>query len=299
MTPIFEPEAPITIEFGVGRESESTRDFFHVATNDAVDSVLIEMLHETFRQINQSEVPPQRYDPADTPAAHAYLQLPLDDDLAEPLRDLFRTTNFEYDNAFPDDLADVFCYFAKFAEGNVTRYLCLRRATQFKTVRKKLLRFGSDALEVMSSRVYQLNNEFDLIVDDTAVHIIRPEGFRVLAQIELASEEAVTANIKAIRDACPYVEWGSIEEYATGKPRVARLLASIRSAGHAENISKTRLVAACAHVNVPLVDGDQITVPESSIKDFLEVLNRRRFASDLVLSEREFYWASNRQRVSG
>lgn len=298
MTPIFDLEAPAAVEFGVGRDSGSTRDFFHVSTNDAVDAVLIEMVRDTFRQMERSEGPPQRYDPADTPASQAYLQLPLDDDLAGPLWDLFHTDNFEYDNAFPSDLADVFCYFARFTDGNFDRFLCLRRATQFKTVRKRLLRFGSDALEVMPSRVYQLNNDFDLIVDQTTVHIIHPEGFRVLAQIDLASEEAVTENIKAIRDVCPYVEWSSIEEYAMGKPRVARLLASIRSADHAKSVSKTRLAAACARVDVPLVDGDQITVPEPSIKGFLEVLNRRRFESDLVPSEREVYWASNRQRVS-
>ena len=296
MTPSFDLTTISTIEFGVGRESGGDRSFFQVATNAAVKDALFEMAQKTFQLMDQEESTPQRYDPADAPADSTYSLLPLDDDLAEPVREIFDTANFEHDGAFPDDLSDVFCYFARFTTDDNRRLLCFRRAAQFKTIRKgTVLRFETDTLNVMSGRTFHLNNEFDVIVDKVTVHIIHPAGFKALAKVHEASPENIAANVRHIREVCPYIRWDKIESYAIGRQRIARLLASIRSAKHAENIDKSNLVNMCQRADIPLVDDGDVTVPDDKIQEFLEVLNRRRYEVELVESSRERYVASNRR----
>lgn len=300
----FDLDGIVTVEFGVGRESGGLRGFGLVPIDDELQDALKEMAKETFRQMEQVGTTPSAYDPADEPPTQDYQQLSLDDDLAASLREVFVTANFDYDQAFGDDLADVFCYFARFKDVNDRHLLCLRRAAQFKAMHTKKGRvafwfsFGvSDTLQLFTGNLFQLNNDFDVAIDEELVHIIHPKSFKALAQIDRASTDAVTANLRRIREACPYVRWETIEEQAVGKPRIAALLASIRSAGHADNVDKSELVSLCHRAGVPVEDNDGVIVPDDKIVEFLQVLNRRRWESNLVPKEPEVYVASSRRRA--
>lgn len=298
MTIPFDLDRPQAIEFGVGRDAGDGRSFGLVSVRNDVQAELSSMAKETLRQIEQVEGPPVPYDPASTPSAFEYLQLPIHDVMASEIQAIFDIPAFDRDALFPNDLSDVFCYFALFTGQDGSRLLCLRRAAQFKSLaKKKAAALRGDALQLVPEPLFQLNNEFDVIVDHEMIHIIHPKSFSTLAQIDLADAETVSKNVKAIREHCPYVQWSNIEEHAISRPSIARLLASIRSSGHAENVDRRLLVRACIRAEVPVQDGEQIAVPDNDIKAFLEVLNRRLYEVDLVPSHPEFYVASNRRQL--
>lgn len=305
MTPTFDLDASETIEFGIGREAGDARAFRIVPVDGDLKAALTEMARETFRQMALADPNPPRFDPAEEQSSRAYQQLPLQDDLAASLREVFATDNFDFDRSFGDDLTDVFCYFARFTSEDGSRLLCLRRAAQFKAMRTKQGRIAfleslgaSDTLSLFPDQLFQLNDDFDVAIDNETVHIINPKSLKVLAQIDNKSMAAVAANMKHIRDACPYVRWDTIEAYASTKARVAALIASIRSAGHAENISKSRLVEACLRAGIPVLDDGKVAVPDNHVQEFLEILNRRRYEVDLVETDHELYVASARRRAS-
>lgn len=298
MTIHFNLDLPPIVEFGVGRDASDGRSFGLVSVRDDVQDELFSMAKETLRQIDQAEEPPAAYDPANVPSTFEYLQLPIHDVMASEIQAIFNVPAFDRDASFPNDLSDVFCYFALFTSQDGSRLLCLRRAAQFKSLaKKKAASLRGDALQLVPDPLFQLNNEFDVLVDHETVHIIHPKSFSALARIDVATAETVSKNVKAIREQCPYVRWSNIEKHAISKPSIARLLASIRSSRHAENVDRDLLVGACIRAEVPIQDGEQIAVPDNDIKEFLEVLNRRLYEVDLVPSHPEFYVASNRRQL--
>ena len=159
---------------------------------------------------------------------------------------------------------------------------------------------GTDALRVVDGPIFQLNADFDVIVDSDTVHIIHPNSFKLLGQIEEAIGEAMPQNVAAIAQSIAYVDWANVEDYAASHSRAASLLASIRSNGYAENLDKAELESLCLRTGVMLdTSGAQIAVPEGQILPFLEVVDRRRYEIGLVPSTPEQYRASSRTRVSG
>ena len=183
----------------------------------------------------------------------------------------------------------------------VGRLTAIRRATQFKGALNKqnrILSLGTDALRIVENPIFQLNADFDVVVDSELVYIIHPTSFKLLGQIEEAIMEAVPRNVEAIAQTAFYVDWSNIEEYAVGHSRAASLLASIRTQGYAKNLDESELESLCIRTGVVLdTSGGQIAVPEGQILPFLEVIDRRRYEIGLVPNTPEQYRASSRTRV--
>ena len=137
---------------------------------------------------------------------------------------------------------------------------------------------GTDALGIVDGPIFQLNADFDVIVDSDTVHIIHPNSFKLLGEIEEAIAEAVPHNVAAIAQAATYVDWANVEDYAASHSRAASLLASIRTNGYAENLDKSALESLCKGTGVSLEDVQgKIVVSDEQILPFLEVVDRRRY----------------------
>ena len=110
---------------------------------------------------------------------------------------------------------------------------------------------------------------------------------------------AVPTNIEEIKSQVDFIEFDSIQEYASTHPRAARYLASIRSLGEAKNISKNKLREACAQLGVEVGEEDgKITVDNKNIMGFLEILDRRRYEIELVDGEPEQFRAASRSKLT-
>ena len=193
----------------------------------------------------------------------------------------------------------IFCYFARMTDSKGRRLTALRRATQFKGVLKNhLIRWANDALKLIDDKVFKLDTDFDLIIDDANIHILRPSGFEFVGQLQSAVLTAVPQNIKLIQKDIEFVDFEKIAAYAVKHPRAARYLASIRGQKESKNINKRNLKTLCKATGVEIKDvNGKLVVDEHHVMGFLEVLDRRRYEIELVKDAPERYRAASRQAL--
>ncbi len=290
-------------EFGVGRDDSNGQTFVAVPVDAQVQAALREMVTATWKAMRKDEDGPSRYEPSDKHGGMEYLYLPLHDDLAAVVRKLHEAATLDVDTAALSDPADVFGYFARFADKKKRRITALRRATQFKGVLKsknRLVRMLDDTLRIIDDTVFKLDNDFDLLVDAKHIHILRPSGFEFAGHLQQAILDAVPLNIKAIQKDLKFVDFAGIEEYASRHPRAARYLASIRAQDATKSIDKSLLKKLCKQTGVDVTEANgRLSVVSGQEMGFLEVLDRRRYEVSLVRKTPERYRAASRKKING
>ncbi len=286
------------VQFGVGLEDGDDQIFRCVVVDSDIQTALREMATATRKAMQELINKPPKYEPSEKYASLEYVHLPLDDDLAQRMRELYEAHNLPIDSQALSDPSRVFCYFARMTDKQGRRLTALRRATQFKGVLKsRLIRLVTDALKLVEDKVFKLDADFDLLIDSQRVHILRPSGFEFVGKLQYAVLAAVPKNIRAIEKDLKFVDFSSIQEYASEHSRAARYLASIRTQDM-KNIEKSALKKMCEATGVEIQQAKgKIIVPESSIMDFLEVLDRRRYEVELVKGSPERYRAGSRRRL--
>lgn len=295
----FDLNAIRTVQFGVGRDDGDEHAFHNVMVDDGVQTALGEMAAETWVAMQQLTNEPVRYEPSEKHSGCEHVYLPLDDDLTVRMRNLHEAVNLDIDQNALDDTEAMFCYFAKFTDEQGRNLTALRRATQFKGVLKSRLIWQSgDALRLMDDRVFKLDKDFDLLIDNQRVHILRPSGFEFAGKLQEAILGAVAGNVATLHADLPFVHFAGIQDYASNHPRAARYLASIRSQQEVARIDRQHLFDACAATGVEVTeDGEQIIVDDRNVMGFLEVLDRRRYEVKLVPDESEQFRAPSRTRL--
>lgn len=295
----FELNAIRTVQFGVGRDDGDDHAFHCVMVDEAVQAALGEMAAETWATMQRLANEPVRYEPSEKHSGCEHVYLPLDDELAVRMRNLHEAINLDIDQNALDDTEAMFCYFAKFTDERGRNLTALRRATQFKGVLKsRLIWQNGDALKLMDDRVFKLDKDFDLLVDNQRIHILRPSGFEFAGKLQEAILDAVAGNVLTLHADLPFVQFAGIQDYASTHPRAARYLASIRSQQEVARIDRQHLLDACAATGVEITeDGEQIVVDDRNVMGFLEVLDRRRYEVKLVPDEPEQFRAPSRTRI--
>ena len=288
-------------EFGVGRDGASGQTFAALPVNAKVQEALREIVWATWDAMQRDEGGPKQYEPSEKHGSTEYLYVPLDDNLAASVRDLHEATNLDIDGNALADSGRVFCYFSRLTDSNGQRLTALRRATQFKGVlRKRLIHFVTDSLQLIDDSVFKLDNDFNLLVDSDTAHILRPSGFESIGKLQQVILDAVPQNIQAIQGDLAFVEFSGIEAYASKHPRAARYLASIQSQKEAENVDQSALERYCARTGVKIgKSGGKITVCTGHEMSFLEVLDRRRYELELVKGQSEQFKAGSRKKIRG
>ncbi len=239
------------------------------------------------------------YEPSEKYGSSEYVYLPLLNEMGEPVRFIHEAKNLAVDSKALSDPSDVFCYFARMGDAKGNHLTGVRRASQFKGILKnRLIRIVTDALRLVEDQVFKLDNDFDLLVDDANIHILRPNGFELIGELQAAVMNAAPDNIKLIKADLPFVDFASIETYAGTHARAARHLASIRAQNEAKDIDKTALKKLCKRTGVKITDSNgKITIEEGSEMGFLEVLDRRRYHLELVKNSSEYFKAASRRKI--
>ncbi len=146
--------------------------------------------------------------------------------------------------------------------------------------------------------MFKLDADFDLLIDSTNVHILRPSGFEFVGKLQEAVLAAAPENVKALQRDLKFVDFDRIEAYATTHPRAARYLASIRAQKETTNIDKTALKKLCKGTGVKILEASgKITVLDGHVMGFLEVLDRRRYQLELVGGSPERFKAASRRKL--
>lgn len=288
-----------TVEFGIGRRLASDDvDLKAVPIDARAKDELRDIARLRLEQMSKIENP-MVYEVANDYPPAVYLILPTHSPLVRPLVDIHQAVNVLTDPNMLANLGSVFCYFTYYTDEQGRRLTGVRRANQFKGLQKKrLLAFLGNELRYIDEGIFEINNEFDVLIDSNFVHIVNPKSFRFLAQIGQATIEAIPQNISAVRHHIPYVDWSSVETYAADHASSATLLASISTGNLAENVDKDSLMDLCRKTGVTVSESNgTISVPENQVKGFLEVLDRRRYEVSLVLQSPEPFRATNRQKI--
>jgi hypothetical protein len=175
----------------------------------------------------------------------------------------------------------------------------IRRSVQFKGILKsRLIRMVTDAMKLVTETVFKLDKDFDLLVDKSTVHVLRPNALESIGKLHAVVLAAVPANINAIASDLPFVDFESISEYASNHSRAARSLAALRSRGKSKGIDRDSLIKMCAKTGVKISETNgKIAVERNDVLGFLEVLDRRRYEVELVLNSPEPFRASSRQSI--
>ena len=101
----------------------------------------------------------------------------------------------------------------------------MRRAMSFKGLTKQRLAWlRGGTFRLVEDRVFKLDKDFDLLLDDDQVHILRPNGFENLGNLQQLIKAAVPGNVTGLRRSLPFVKVDAIEHYASQNMRAARLL---------------------------------------------------------------------------
>jgi hypothetical protein len=295
----FNVSAVELVEFGVGLDDGRDQRYVSVPIDVDIQAALREMVITTRDEMKEAG-DATTYDPGEKYAGHENLRLPLDSELASHILKIHEAKNLSSEPTALSDPANVFCYFARMRDNKGRRMTAIRRATAFKGVLKsRLLQFTTDALKLVQDKVFKLDRDFDLLVEDSEVQILRPAGFEFVGALEGAVLAAVSKNIRAVSADLPFVDFGLIESYATRHPRAARYLASIRVQHETKNIDKNNLKKLCERTGVKVQEvKGKLQVDEGSIMDFLGVLDRRLYEVELVKGSPESFRAASRRKIS-
>lgn len=299
MTGTFDITNATVTEFGVGVDEGKKQRFVLVPVDRSVQTALREMVAATRSEMAAIEKTPLLYEPSEKYGGHEHLHLPLGDQLASHIRTLHEATNLPMEAKVLSDPSNVFCYFARMRDGKGQRLTGVRRATTFKGILKsRLVQLTTDALKIVEDKIFKLDNDFDLLVDGSDVQILRPAGFEFVGDLQGAILGAAPANIKSIKADLQFVDFTSIEAYATRHPRAARYIASIRVQKETKNIDKAYLKKLCESTGVKVQEvKGKLVVEEGSIMDFLGVLDRRLYQVELVKGSPESFRAASRSRI--
>lgn len=286
------------VEFGVGLKGPSRYDFTSVPTDSEVKSALIDMVQATGRQVDSDRCAPRPYEPTEKYVSGEYSIVSNGDPLEANVREIHEIDALPPDSGALNDPSRVFCYFARLEDNHGRRLTAIRQATYFKGVLgKKLLRFYTDSLHMMEDRVFKLDNDFDLLIDSDHTHILRSRAFESIAQLKAAILGGVKKNVSEIQQDLDFVDFRNVESYASTHVLAAGCLASIRQQDLA-GITPTSLITECERLKVVVkrING-KVSVHDEHVMNFLRVLDRRRYRSDLVSNDPEHFMAESRRKI--
>jgi len=287
------------VTFGVGQDNDNGQSFVALPTDGHVQDALVEMVSATLQAMYKDTGDPPLYEPSEKHGATEYLYLPLTHDLAGLFRQLHEAANLPLDPRALENPEAVFCYFARMKDKKGHRITAIRKASQFKGVlKKRLLRFGTDALELIDDRVFKLDSDFDMLVDADNIHVLRPSAFEFTGKLQDAILDTVPLNIAAIQKDLLFVDFTGVQVYAATHPRAARYLASIRAQKEMKNIDKSALRRLCKDTGVEVKESKgRVFVDTANIMGLLEVLDRRRYEVELVKGSPERFRAASRRKI--
>jgi hypothetical protein len=293
------------VEFGVS-DYENTHTLIPI--DPEIKEILVDILKWTIKYMidsceeNYGELYYNQYEPSNKYGAIEPIYLPFDS-LPYALVNLYNSPSFHINPRVLEDPGNIFYYFARFKDNRNKRLTAIRRATQFKGILKckwRIIRLLDDSLKFVKDDIFKLNNDFDMIIDESRANILRPSGFESIADMKDTILAAVPSNIKKLQNSIRFISFESIETYASEHPRAARYLASILAQEDLSRIDMEALKKLCENTSVAITistKNNEIIINEGNEMAFLEVLDRRRYLIELVDGQPEPFKAMNRTRI--
>lgn len=237
------------------------------------------------------------FSPAEKYSSEEHLQLPLATEYVTDLVTTIGLQNLPSDVNALVSIAELEYYYVVFTDNQHRKLFAFRRATQFKgVVKSKLTVINGGVLVLMDTPVFRLDNDFDYIVDNQNIYILRPSGFEFTTNVHGAVIQSATANATTIAASVTFLDISRIRTYAGTHVRAARLLAAIRSRNDLHLIDRQLLTTACQQFGI-LISQNQagaIGPDDGHEYDFLCIIDRRAYTATLIPNQPEKYEAASR-----
>lgn len=285
-----------SVEFGVCLDTGEGESYRLVPCDQGVQNALREMLAETMAALMEDGTEIEEFSPAEKYAGNERLKVPLVSDLVQKHREIFNTGNFGTDTHGLDEPTALVSYFAVFRDRYGNKLMGFRRAAQFKgVVKKHLVTFINDALQLVPDRLFKLDTDFDFVIFDNQILIWRPSGFVFTADMDKHIAACAAANVARISEDIVSVDFIGLKAFVSKHKLAMKLVAAIKSRNDLEQISLRRLKASCKANNVGFTIKNGKLVPDKgSEMDFLLLLDRRRYTLELIEKVPETYQAASR-----
>lgn len=295
-----------TTEFGVCFYGDEDDTNVLVPVDGGVQAALREMVQATADKIgcfaNRANLP--SYEPAEKYAAQEPLKCPIDGDweASAPVA-LFRTTNLPTSQTALDDPAAIEFYFARLRDGQGRQLVAIKRAGQFKGMLKakgRLIRWLDDTMKVVDDDVFKLDADFDYLVTDDEMYILRPSAFEFTVDLDATILAKAKENAESLHAAVTFIDFAGIAEYVGTHKRAARLVAALKRRDDLSDTDQALLKKACKSTGIKLERRNGRVFPAAGHEyEFLMLLDRRRYTLTLVSETVETYEASSRRQVAG
>lgn len=285
-----------SVEFGVCLDSDEGEIYRRVPSDRGVQDALKEMLAETMAALTKDGTEIAEFSPAEKYGGNERLRVPLNSDLVQKHRAVFVTTDFDTDTHGLDEPGALVSYFAVFLDRHGKKAMAFRRAAQFKgVVKKHLVTFINDALQLVPDKLFKLDTDFDFVIFEDKILIWRPSGFIFTADMDEHIAACAAVNVDRISEDVTCVDFTGLRDFVSKHKLAMRLVAAIKSRNDLAKISLKRLKASCKANEVEFTTKSGKLIPgDGSEMDFLLLLDRRLYTLELIEKRPETYQASSR-----
>jgi len=289
------------IEFGICTIISGQQATVRIPIDNSVRNIVYEMYEEFYNTYLGIEGDAEQYQPSEKYAPTEKLTITLDNEHLTSLRELYNQNNIPIANIALGKIASsITYYFAIFRNKNGEKQIAIKRPSQFKgLLRKKLIQFIDDTLQVLPDNVFKLDNDFDFIIHQNNIDILHPTGFSFIANIEEEILRSASDATRHLAARISFINFNYLADFIGHSKTAAKLIASIKSREDLERTSQDKLLQKCTRIGVTVREENGQLIPdEAHIVRFLEILDRRGYDFDILDDDTpEIYVAASRKRV--
>lgn len=289
------------IEFGICTIIDGQQTVVRIPIDNSVRTTLYEM-HENFYETYFGiEGDAELFQPSEKYASTEKLLVPLANENLNSLQEIYNQNDMPVANISIGEIANnISFYFAIFRHNNGSKQIAIKRPSQFKgLLRKKLIQFIDDTLQVVPDNIFKLDNDFDFIIHEVNIDILHPTGFNFIANIDEEVLRSAADSTRQLSLRIQYINFNYLADFVGHSKTAAKLVASIKSRTDLERTCQIKLLEKCVRIGVNIrEENGQILPDETDIVRFLEILDRRGYDFDITEDLPEIYVASSRRRVN-
>lgn len=279
-------------------------DFFQSPPTDAgIKTTLKSMLTDTIKHFEESENEIEEFDISENYGTTATLKTSIQDgELYKKIHTIRDSDDAALNGDIIQNPKNIPYYRVKFHDNQGNVIVGVRIATYFKSIlkqRQRIVRWVDDSLTSFEDTLFKLDNDFDFVIAKNEVFVYRPKNFENIANLDEELLKTAATRVDVLARSLKFVDFSGIEKKTSESKRAAKLVLALASREDLADISESNILKNADETNLVFEKNEagQIVPKKGSEQDFLELLDRRRYAIELVDGTTEIYRAPSRKKV--
>jgi hypothetical protein len=288
------------VNFGVALRDNGSRYF--VPTDGAIKEALKEVLGSTVTGFTQLDGAWELHDISEDYGDRRRVYATRATDYLADLSALFDAGDLDDLANAHEHVPDIDHYFGIFYDNQGRKAVGIKKGTQLKGTlgaRNKLMRLADDTLRMIEDDVLKLDREFDAVITDEHVFMLKVRPVEYLANIVEHVAGAAAHKVQQIHDTIDFLDFRRIQADIAKHPKMARMAASIAARNDLAQIRQDRVQELAEQHGLVLknVEG-RLQCRRQDEAKLLEILDARRYQLDLTGDGPVPYRATGRQKVT-